>query len=106
MVRHYDFIAIFSLVCERVNICFYNWQAGGNHTQAEDRIDFSGDMQGDSDDFIGIGIGDLTDDPDMGEMGDIFGMIGGGGLGQYHLLKVIIYIYSIFFIWSCLFSGW
>ena len=86
MMRHYDFIAIFSPVCKRVNICFYNWQAGGNHTQAEDRIDFSGDMQGDSDDFIGIGIGDLTDDPDMGEMGDIFGMIGGGGLGQYHLL--------------------
>jgi len=50
--------------------------AGGNHTQAEDRIDFSGDMQGDSDDFMGIG--DLTDDPDIGEMGDIFGIIGGG----------------------------
>lgn len=38
-------------------------------------------MQGDSDDFMGIG--DLTDDPDIGEMGDIFGIIG-GGLGKIY----------------------
>lgn len=66
-------------------ICIHLTQAGGNHNQADDRMDFSGDMQGGADDIDigGFNIGDLGDDPEMGEMGDIFGGIfSGGGFGM------------------------